>query len=211
MSDAGSRPGGPRRTRADPAARRGAAGRRARRRRGHDAGRSVWLWGAKSGFPGATSARPCSKSRAGRRGARIEGDGWTGWSGPDERCAERVVRGDPGPSSVRCCAMLETKELFVVQRQQPGRLSWEPHERDPGRHAPRRYQREGARCCGSCARAPTSSRHHHAARSGVLPRVTAGQPAELRRGYMGGGAALAAGGCRRHGSTRRAQCFLPCC
>lgn len=46
--------------------------------------------------------------------------------GPAEISAQRVVRGDPEDVELSLIRWLEEWELFCVQRQQPGRISWEP-------------------------------------------------------------------------------------
>ena len=45
--------------------------------------------------------------------------------GPDEVAAARVVRGDPESAERALLEWMSKNELMVLQRQQPGRLSWE--------------------------------------------------------------------------------------
>ncbi|MBA3659689.1 MAG: hypothetical protein H0W67_08840 [Gemmatimonadales bacterium] len=46
--------------------------------------------------------------------------------GPGAVAAQRVVRGDPGTIQRMLVRWMEEQELFCVQRQQPGRITWEP-------------------------------------------------------------------------------------
>jgi hypothetical protein len=46
--------------------------------------------------------------------------------GPGEIAAQRVVRGDPDAVELALIGWLEERELFCVQRHQPGRITWEP-------------------------------------------------------------------------------------
>jgi hypothetical protein len=46
--------------------------------------------------------------------------------GPGEIAAQRVVRGDPDAVQLALIHWLEERELFCVQRHQPGRITWEP-------------------------------------------------------------------------------------
>ena len=47
-------------------------------------------------------------------------------AGPAQITAQRVVRGERGRSRRTLVRWLEENELFSVQRQQPGRITWEP-------------------------------------------------------------------------------------
>jgi len=51
---------------------------------------------------------------------------WDRLAGPAEVGAYRVVRGDPESVERGLLRWLEQNELLTVQRQQPGRISWEP-------------------------------------------------------------------------------------
>jgi hypothetical protein len=56
-----------------------------------------------------------------------EGTGlWDRLAGPAVVDTYRVVRGDPGVVERSLLRYMEQHELLVVQRQQPGRISWEP-------------------------------------------------------------------------------------
>lgn len=46
--------------------------------------------------------------------------------GPGVVTAQRVVRGDPEAVEQRLIGWMEDHELLAVQRQQPGRITWEP-------------------------------------------------------------------------------------
>lgn len=45
--------------------------------------------------------------------------------GPDELGAARVVRGNPASAERALLEWMDKNELLVLQRQQPGRISWE--------------------------------------------------------------------------------------
>jgi hypothetical protein len=47
-------------------------------------------------------------------------------TGPGQITAQRVVRGDPGPVEISLLGWIERNELLCVQRQQTGRITWEP-------------------------------------------------------------------------------------
>jgi len=47
-------------------------------------------------------------------------------TGPGEITAQRVVRGDPGRVEAALLQWMERNELLCVQRQQTGRITWEP-------------------------------------------------------------------------------------
>ena len=47
-------------------------------------------------------------------------------TGPSSITAQRVVRGDPNTVEASLLQWIERNELLCVQRQQPGRITWEP-------------------------------------------------------------------------------------
>jgi hypothetical protein len=47
-------------------------------------------------------------------------------TGPSSISAQRVVRGDPATVEAALLQWIERNELLCVQRQQPGRITWEP-------------------------------------------------------------------------------------
>ncbi len=47
-------------------------------------------------------------------------------TGPGQISAQRVVRGDPGAVEAALLQWMERNELLCVQRQQTGRITWEP-------------------------------------------------------------------------------------
>jgi hypothetical protein len=47
-------------------------------------------------------------------------------TGPGQITAQRVVRGEPEAAEVALLQWMEKNELFCVQRQQTGRITWEP-------------------------------------------------------------------------------------
>jgi hypothetical protein len=51
---------------------------------------------------------------------------WDRVAGPGEVAARRVVRGEPTAVERALLRWFETNELLRVQRQQPGRITWEP-------------------------------------------------------------------------------------
>jgi len=51
---------------------------------------------------------------------------WDRLAGPAEVGAHRVVRGDPDTVERTLLRWIEQNELLTLQRQQPGRLTWEP-------------------------------------------------------------------------------------
>lgn len=51
---------------------------------------------------------------------------WDRLAGPGTVTAQRVVRGEPAALESALLRWMEQDELFCVQRQQPGRITWEP-------------------------------------------------------------------------------------
>jgi hypothetical protein len=51
---------------------------------------------------------------------------WDRVAGPAVVSTHRVIRGDPGMLERSLIRWMEQNELLAVQRQQPGRISWEP-------------------------------------------------------------------------------------
>ena len=119
---------------------------------------------------------------------------WGHLSGPAVVSAQRVVPGTPERVERALLAWMEQNEIFCIQRQQPGRITWEPMG---GMAA---AMRRSAAAFGSGKRSFMLSRADTVSatllplepgRTHVTLQATAGR---ARAEYVGGGAAVAGAG-----------------
>jgi hypothetical protein len=114
--------------------------------------------------------------------------------GPDELGAARVVRGDPEAAERALLEWMDKNELLVLQRQQPGRLSW---ERMTGIQAAMRRgisTFEGARARFMLSRADVVRATITPLEAGFCHVSLAAEVTGARRAVVGGAATLGAAG-----------------
>jgi hypothetical protein len=119
---------------------------------------------------------------------------WARIAGPAEVIAQRTVPGSVATAEAALVEWLEEKELFCVQRRQPGRITWEPL----GGMAAAFRRSTAAFSRGSSAmllgRADTLSATTIALEPGWVHVALAATARKARAEYVGGGAALAGAG-----------------
>ncbi len=119
---------------------------------------------------------------------------WARIAGPTEVIAQRTVPGSVATAEAALVEWLEEKELFCVQRRQPGRITWEPL----GGRAAAFRRSTAAFSRGSSAmllgRADTLSATTIALEPGWVHVALAATARKARAEYVGGGAALAGAG-----------------
>jgi hypothetical protein len=114
--------------------------------------------------------------------------------GPATIAAQRVVRGAPEAVEQALVRWMEDRELLCVQRQQPGRITWEPIA---GFHAAFRRTTgafSGRRGPIMLAKAETVSATVLALEDGYTHVALAAEARKVRTGSVVGGAALVGGG-----------------
>jgi hypothetical protein len=119
---------------------------------------------------------------------------WARIAGPAEVIAQRTVAGSVAAAEGALVEWLEEKELFCVQRRQPGRITWEPL----GGMAAAFRRSTAALSRGSSAmllgRADTVSATTIALEPGWVHVALTAEARKARAEYVGGGAALAGAG-----------------
>jgi hypothetical protein len=119
---------------------------------------------------------------------------WARIAGPAEVVAQRTVPGTVATVEATLVEWLEEKELFCVQRRQPGRITWEPL----GGVAAAIRRSTAAFNRGSAAmllgRADTISATTIALEPGWVHVALAAAARKARAEFVGGGAALAGAG-----------------
>lgn len=120
--------------------------------------------------------------------------GWDRVAGPAEVVAQRTVPGSVAAVEAALVEWLEEKELFCVQRRQPGRITWEPL----GGMAAAVRRSTAAFSRGSAAmmlgRADLVTATIIALEPGWCHVSLSATARKARAGYVGGGAALAGAG-----------------
>jgi hypothetical protein len=134
---------------------------------------------------------------------------WDRLAGPALIGTYRVIRGDPGGIEHALLRYMEQHELLAVQRQQPGRISWEPLGGIPA------AIRRSTAALGSGTRpfmlskvdlvsatlTPLESDYCHVALQASVR--------QLRTSYLGGGAAAATAGVAAMTALVVLSAFLP--
>ena len=119
---------------------------------------------------------------------------WGRIAGPAEVVAQRTVPGTVDSVEAALLEWLEEKELFCVQRRQPGRITWEPQ----GGMAAAFRRSTAAWSRGASAmllgRADTVSATTIALEPGWCHVALTAEARKARAEYVGGGAALAGAG-----------------
>jgi hypothetical protein len=119
---------------------------------------------------------------------------WDRIAGPAEVVAQRTVPGTVAAVEAALLEWLEEKELFCVQRRQPGRITWEPQ----GGMAAAFRRSTAAWSRGASAmllgRADTVSATTIALEPGWCHVALTAEARKARAEYVGGGAALAGAG-----------------
>jgi hypothetical protein len=134
---------------------------------------------------------------------------WDRIVGPGEVGAHRVVRGEPEGVERALLRWVEQNELLTVQRQQPGRISWEPL-----RGIPAAIRRSTA-ALGSGSRPFMLSKAELVAAT-ITPLegdychvALCATVRSLRSAYLGGGTALLTGGIGSTAVLIALSAFLP--
>lgn len=119
---------------------------------------------------------------------------WERVAGAAQVTAQRVVRGEPAAVERRLLRWVEQHELLCVQRQQPGRITWEPVS------GLQSAIRRSTAALGAgkrpfmLSRADTVAATILALEPGWTQVVLTASARKARGGYMGGGAAFATAG-----------------
>ena len=160
----------------------------------------VLALGREVGIPGRYLQQALLEERT-RTGRGQPAGTWERIAGPGQVVAQRVVPGTVADVEAALMEWLEEKELFCVQRRQPGRITWEPlgglaaAPSPVDRGAQPRQRGDDAR------RADTVAATILALEPGALARDAARRGAARRgRSSSGGGAAVAG---RGHAGRRR--------
>ncbi|MGH2709198.1 MAG: hypothetical protein ACRDJK_13035, partial [Actinomycetota bacterium] len=85
----------------------------------------VMALGREVGIPGRYLQQALLEERT-RVASVAPADLWQRLAGPPQASAQRVVRGEPEAVERTLVRWVEQHELLAVQRQQPGRVTWEP-------------------------------------------------------------------------------------
>lgn len=150
----------------------------------------VLALGQEVGIPGRYLQQALLEERT--RVAVVQPSGaWERLAGPGQAVAQRVVPGTVGAIEAELVRWMEEKELFCVQRRQPGRITWEPLG---GLAATVRRSTAAFRRGSSAmmlARADTVSTTVLALEPGWCHVTLAAETKRARTEFVGGGAALA--------------------
>jgi hypothetical protein len=134
---------------------------------------------------------------------------WARVAGPAEVAAQRTVPGTVAAVEAALLEWLEEKELFCVQRRQPGRITWEPQ----GGMAAAFRRSTAAWSRGASAmllsRADTVSATTIALEPGWCHVALTAAARKARAEYVGGGAALAGAGMLGSGLMVALGALLP--
>ena len=119
---------------------------------------------------------------------------WERVAGPGQVAAQRVVPGTVAGVEAALNDWMEDKELFCVQRRQPGRVTWEPLGGMAAavRRSTAAFSRGAAAMM--LARAETVSATVLALEAGWCHVALSAETRRARAGYVGGGAAVAGAG-----------------
>lgn len=134
---------------------------------------------------------------------------WDRIAGPGGVAAQRVFSGDADEASRALIRYMEVHELLCIQRQQPGRITWEPMS---GFHAAVRRSTAAfgaGRMPFMLARAATVAATIAPLESGYVHVALQADLRPARREYVGAGAAFAAAGAVSAVTLATLGAFLP--
>ena len=119
---------------------------------------------------------------------------WERLAGPGQAAAQRTVQGTAAGVETALSDWMEEKELFCVQRRQPGRITWEPLGGMAAavRRSTAAFSRGAAAMM--LARAETVSATIVSLETGWCHVTLTAETRRARAEYVGGGAALAGAG-----------------
>ena len=153
----------------------------------------VLALGREVGIPGRYLQQALLEERT-RVAAPQPSGAWERLVGPDRAVAQRAVPGTVAAVETELMEWMEEKELFCVQRRQPGRITWEPLG---GVAAAVRRSTAAFRRGTSAmmlARADTVSATLLGLEAGRCHVTLAAEARRARTEFVGGGAALAGAG-----------------
>jgi hypothetical protein len=153
----------------------------------------VLALGKEVGIPGRYLQQALLEERT-RLVAPVPSSAWERLAGPGQVAAQRTVPGTVAGVEAALAEWMEEKELFCVQRRQPGRITWEPL----GGMAAAVRRSTAAFSRGTAAmmlaRAETVSATLTELETGWCHVTLSAETRRARTEYVGGGAALAGAG-----------------
>jgi hypothetical protein len=153
----------------------------------------VLALGQEVGIPGRYLQQALLEERT-RLVAPVPSGAWERLAGPGQVAAQRTVPGAVAGVETALAEWMEEKELFCVQRRQPGRITWEPLGGMAAavRRSTAAFSRGAAAMM--LARAETVSATVTALETGWCHVTLSAETRRARAEYVGGGAALAGAG-----------------
>ena len=153
----------------------------------------VLALGKEVGIPGRYLQQALLEERT-RLVAPAPSGAWERLAGPGQVAAQRTVQGTVAGVEKALSDWMEEKELFCVQRRQPGRVTWEPLGGIAAavRRSTAAFSRGAAAMM--LARAETVSATVMALETGWCHVTLTAETRRARTEYVGGGAALAGAG-----------------
>jgi hypothetical protein len=153
----------------------------------------VLALGREVGIPGRYLQQALLEERTRIVAVRPEG-AWDRIAGAAQVVAQRAVPGNVAGVEVALAEWMEEKELFCVQRQQPGRITWEPLGGMAAalRRSNAAFRR--GRAAMMLARADTVSATILALETGWCHVVLTAETGTARSQFLGGGAAVVGAG-----------------
>jgi hypothetical protein len=168
----------------------------------------VLALGKEVGIPGRYLQQALLEERT-RLVAPAPSGPWERVAGPGQIAAQRRVRGTVAGVEQALTEWMEEKELFCVQRRQPGRITWEPLGGMAAavRRSTAAFSRGAAAMM--LARAETVSATLLALETGWCHVTLTAETRRARAEYVGGGAALAGAGVASAGIMAVLGALLP--
>lgn len=153
----------------------------------------VLALGKEVGIPGRYLQQALLEERT-RLVAPVPSGTWERLAGPGQVAAQRTVPGTVAGVEAALAEWMEEKELFCVQRRQPGRITWEPLGGMAAavRRSTAAFSRGAAAMM--LARAETVSATLTELETGWCHVTLSAETRRARTEYVGGGAALAGAG-----------------
>jgi hypothetical protein len=153
----------------------------------------VLALGKEVGIPGRYLQQALLEERT-RLVAPVPSGAWERLAGPGQVAAQRTVPGTVSGLEAALAEWMEEKELFCVQRRQPGRVTWEPLGGMAAavRRSTAAFSRGAAAMM--LARAETVSATLTELETGWCHVTLSAETRRARTEYVGGGAALAGAG-----------------
>ena len=168
----------------------------------------VLALGKEVGIPGRYLQQALLEERT-RLVAPAPSGAWERLAGPGQVAAQRAVPGTVAGVEAALNEWMEEKELFCVQRRQPGRITWEPLGGMAAavRRSTAAFSRGAAAMM--LARAETVSATLMALETGWCHVTLTAETRRARTQFVGGGTALAGAGMAGAGILAVLGAFLP--